>query len=212
MSENRQHLDTINDIRQMMQKSSRFISLSGLSGISAGLCALVGAWIAYGKIGGQQQLATGSSYDGRDGLAFDLVAIAIVTFLAALGLAFLFTYIRSRKVGIPIWGFTARRVMFAVAVPMIAGGLLILRMLEMEYFGLVAPCCLIFYGLGLINAGKFTLDEIRYLGYCQLALGIANLWLPGWGLYFWAAGFGVLHILYGIIMWNKYERTKEERA
>lgn len=221
MIENNQHLESIKDIRQLMQKSSRFISLSGLSGVAAGLCALVAAWVVYRKLDGPLY----GGYDGYtearggygsglmgDSLTRELLLIAAVTFAAAASLAFLFTYIRSRKVGMPIWGFMARRVMIAVAVPMIMGGLVIWRMMEMGYFGLLAPVCLIFYGLGLVNASKYTLSEIRYLGYGQLILGAINLWYLGSGLYFWAAGFGVLHIIYGIVMWNRYERTREERA
>lgn len=215
MTENNQHLESIKDIRQLMQKSSRFISLSGWSGVAAGLCALIAAWIVYGKLDGPVYNSYGEQSGGyRSGfigssLTRELMVIAAITFIAAAGLAFLFTYIRSRKVGMPIWGFMARRVMIAVAVPMIVGGLVIWRMMEMGYLGMVAPLCLIFYGLGLVNAGKFTLSEVRYLGYGQLVLGAINLWALGYGLYFWAAGFGVLHILYGIIMWNRYERTKE---
>jgi hypothetical protein len=96
--------------------------------------------------------------------------------------------------------------MINVAIPMIAGGIYILKLIEQGSFGLIAPGCLIFYGLGLVNASKFTLGEIRFLGYGQLLLGIINLWYMGSGLYFWAAGFGVLHIVYGAIMWSKYER------
>ena len=89
---------------------------------------------------------------------------------------------------------------------MAVGGLFLFRMLHFGTFGLVAPGCLIFYGLGLINASKYTLDEIRYLGYIQILLGVINLWFVGFGLYFWAMGFGVMHIVYGIFMWQKYER------
>jgi hypothetical protein len=137
-----------------------------------------------------------------------LIVIALVTFAVAAALAFFFTYLRSRKTGVAIWGYTARKLMINVAVPMLAGGLLIWRLMEFQFYGLVAPACLLFYGLALVNASKYTVPEIRYLGYFQLLLGVLNLWMMGYGLYFWAAGFGVLHILYGIIMWNKYERNQ----
>ena len=88
---------------------------------------------------------------------------------------------------------------------MIVGGIFIYRMMDMGFYQLVAPACLLFYGLALVNASKYTLGEIRYLGYGQLLLGIWNLWSLGYGLYFWAAGFGVLHIIYGLLMWWKYE-------
>ena len=97
--------------------------------------------------------------------------------------------------------------MVAVAIPMLAGAIYLWQLMEAGSFGLIAPGSLIFYGLALINASKYTLGEIKYLGYFQLLLGLVNCTMPGYGLYFWAMGFGVLHILYGIIMWYKYERN-----
>ena len=210
-----QPLDTLADIKQMMHQSSRFVSLSGWSGIAAGICALTGAWIARQKI--DEYILNSRSIYGhfnqgglpgseRFPLTGQLLTIALATLVAALILAFIFTYIRSAKTGIPIWGFTARRVLWNVAIPMLIGGLFILRMVHFGLYGLVAPACLLFYGLALMNASKYTLPEVRYLGYCQLLLGIINLWATSYGLYFWAAGFGVLHIAYGILMWNRYER------
>lgn len=90
---------------------------------------------------------------------------------------------------------------------MAVGGLFLLRSMELNYYNLVAPGCLVFYGLALVNASKYTLGEIRYLGYGQLILGIINLWQLSYGLYFWAAGFGILHIIYGIVMWYRHERA-----
>ncbi len=113
---------------------------------------------------------------------------------------------RSRRDGTPLWDPTVQRLAWNTILPMVVGGIVLLRAISLEYYTLVAPGCLIFYGLALVNASKYTLGEIRYLGYGQLILGIINLWVVGSGLYFWAAGFGVLHILYGIIMWWKYER------
>ena len=60
-------------------------------------------------------------------------------------------------------------------------------------------------GLALINGSKYTLSDIRYLGLCQVVLGCICIFVPAWGLTFWAIGFGGLHILYGIVMWNKYK-------
>lgn len=132
--------------------------------------------------------------------------IAVITFFAALLVAFIFTYVRSTKEGIPVWGVMAKRLMWNVALPMGAGGIFLLKLIEAGVYGLIAPGCLIFYGLALVNAAKYTLGEIRYLGYVLVVLGLINCWFPGYGLYFWAAGFGVMHIVYGMVMWNKYER------
>lgn len=198
-----------------MERSSRFISLSGLSGISAGICALVGAWFAAPYVVGKKDYII--NFKAAVNLASDqdysiilnnwLFWIAAGTFLAALLSAFFFTWIKSKREGIPIWGITAKRLLINVIVPLLAGGIFLFKLLQYETFGLVAPGCLLFYGLALINASKYTLNEIRYLGYLQILLGIINLWFVGYGLYFWAAGFGVLHIAYGTYMWNKYEKN-----
>ena len=204
MIEQDQSLLELQHIKKMMERSSRFISLSGLSGIAAGICALTGAWFANDII----QKSRGPAADTNAiFLSSQLLLIAALTFIAAFLSAFLFTYLRSKKNNIPLWGTTAKRLMINVAIPMVAGGFYLLCEIRAGHFGFVAPGCLIFYGLALVNASKYTLDEIRYLGYIQILLGIINCWLfIGYGLYFWAAGFGILHILYGLIMWQKYER------
>jgi hypothetical protein len=203
MNEQEQSLKALQDIRQMMERSNRFISLSGWSGISAGLCALAGAAIARYYIG--IYLLTRDTVSGLL-LESQLMMVAAATFIAAFILAFLFTYIRSRKQGIPVWGAIAKRLLFNTAVPLLAGGMVAIRLLELQQYGMIAPLCLLFYGLALINGSKYTLGEVKYLGYSLLVLGIAGLWIPGYGLYFWALGFGLLHIIYGAVMWWKYEK------
>lgn len=108
----------------------------------------------------------------------------------------------------PVWGSAARRLLWNTLLPLLVGSFCILRMLQFGYYDLVAPSSLLFYGLALVNASKYTLGEVRYLGYGQLILGIINLWMPGEGLLFWAMGFGILHIIYGALMWWKYERKE----
>ncbi len=219
MNKQNQPIETLQDIKAMMDRSSRFISLSGLSGVSAGICALTGAWFARGVIANsgvinyRTETVNNLEYDGfgfsmlTSFMGQKLFWIAIITFIAAFVVAFLFTFLNSRKQGIPVWGSSAKRLMWNVCLPMLAGGVFLLKLIEAGVFGLIAPGCLIFYGLALVNGSKFTLGEIRYLGYAMLVLGLINCWFPGFGLYFWAAGFGLLHIFYGLAMWNKYERT-----
>jgi hypothetical protein len=211
MNEHNQSLETLQDIKKMMERSSRFISLSGLSGVAAGICALFGAWFAYPYVSGFRhhvgQPATTSDADFYNLLfASPLFRIAVITFIAAFITAFIFSYIKSRKEAIPIWDASARRLMLAVSIPMIVGGIFLLKLLQTGNAGLVAPGCLIFYGLALLNGSKYTLSEIKYLALMELVLGIVSLWFVGEGIYFWAVGFGLLHIVYGIAMWLKYER------
>lgn len=209
MDTQHQPLEDLQHIKKMMERSSRFISLSGLSGIAAGVCALAGAWFASQKIHcwvkGDCQLRLLMTSDGYK-LINDLFWIATVTFLAAFISAFIFTYLRSKKSGMPMWGTTTVRLFWNMVIPITVGGIFLLRMMQMGEYQLVAPGCLIFYGLALVNASKYTLGEVRYLGYGQIVLGVFNLWWIGYGLQFWAMGFGILHIIYGAMMWWKYER------
>jgi hypothetical protein len=209
MNTPQQQLQDLQHIKKMMERSSRFISLSGLSGVAAGTCALVGAWFASQKINcwvkGDCQLSR-LIYEGGRPLLNDLFWVATLTFVAAFALAFLFTFLRSKKTGTPLWGGTTIRLFWNTMVPLVVGAIFLFRMLQLQQFDLVAPGCLIFYGLALINGSKYTLGEVKYLGYGMLLLGIINLWYVGYGLHFWAMGFGVLHILYGAVMWYKYER------
>src|SRR5664279_3722730 len=194
MDDQQTSLKELHQIKQMMERSSRFISLSGLSGISAGILALLGAWLAVQKI---SRYAHGTGID-YDNLVTQLIFIAAGVLIAAFVAAFIFTYLHSKKDGVSIWGVTTYRLLINLAIPLVAGAFFVFRILQMEYIFLIAPTCLIFYGLALINVSKYTLGEIRYLGYCELVLGIINLWVPGYGLVLWAAGFGVLHIIYGL--------------
>jgi hypothetical protein len=209
MSDQQQSLDDLQHIKRMMERSSRFISLSGFSGIAAGLCALGGAWFAHQKIfcWVKGDCTIDGLFDmGGIKLLNDLFWIAAITFLCAFISAFFFTYLRSKKNNIPMWGAATIRLFWNTAIPLAVGAIFIIRLMQLGEFQLVAPGCLIFYGLALVNGSKYTLGEIRYLGYGQLVLGIINLWYIGYGLYFWAIGFGLLHIIYGIWMWNKYEK------
>lgn len=208
----------LKDIKLMMERSSRFISLSGLSGIAAGVSALVGAYFAnnviiYSKGRTLKELdyhLYSGSINLRDYMGNSLFKVATITFMAAFISSFVFTWLRSKKTNTPLWGSSSRRLAINFGIPLAVGGIYILKLIEFGNFGLIAPGCLLFYGLALVNASKYTLGEIRYLGYGQIVLGLINLCYLGFGIYFWAAGFGVLHIVYGVIMWSKYERESNQ--
>ena len=203
-------LAQLTEIRAIMERSSRFLSLSGLSGVGAGVVALVGAAVGHFYLqshypDGYLHLLQGSAEERRAALPF-LLLLASVMIGAALLAAFFFTQRRMRIGGQALWSAPARRLVAALVVPLAAGGLFCLRLYLGGDAGMVVPGLLLFYGLALLNASKYTLDEIRWLGLTQMGLGLLAMLQPGWGVIYFALGFGLGHIGYGLLMYNRYER------
>ena len=214
MNTKEKHLEDLKEIRSMMERSSRFISLSGLSGIFAGIYALLGAAAAWWYIRENglyryyfrsTTLPLEKAEKQLDFFLFFMVVAAIVLF-AALATGIYLTTRQAKKKGQSIWDNTSKRMLINLAIPLVTGGLFCLTLMFHGVIGFVVPATLVFYGLALINASKFTLNDIRNLGYCEIALGLISTLYIGYGLYFWALGFGVLHIIYGAVMYYKYER------
>ncbi|WP_372936821.1 hypothetical protein [Mariniphaga sediminis] len=199
------YLAEIKEIRKMMEDSSRFLSLSGLSGILIGIYALAGAIIFYLKMTAPQTM----EYRGSTEVISLMLFIAVTVLVVSLITVVLLTYKRASKAGKKIWNPGSRLMLINLAIPLVSGGLLILIFIFNGVSEIVAPGCLIFYGLALVNAAKFTRQEIFYLGIFQVSLGILAALIPAWGLLFWALGFGLMHIIYGTLMYFRYEHSSK---
>lgn len=206
--ENEKYLKDISEIKSMMNKSSRFISLSGLSGILAGVYSLIGAWFAY-KIIYHDNSTMGSyeslilSYDAVVKLyivAFSVIVLSIITGL-------MLSIKKANKANEKLWNPTSKRLLLNFLIPLFTGGFFILFLIEKEILSIIAPLMLIFYGLACLNASKYTFGDVRYLGITMILLGLLSTWFLGYGLLFWALGFGICHILYGSLMYFKYDRN-----
>lgn len=200
-----------------MERSSRFISLSGLSGVFAGMCALGGAAAFYIYINqqvsyGYEELASRLPLD----INFDFFTFCFMDAAVTLSLALLFgIYFTTRKAktdGRKIWDKTTWLLLINLFIPLATGGIFcLILLLHFGWFGILPPCTLIFYGLALLNASKYTLDEIRWLGISEIILGLIGTLYIGYGVTLWAIGFGVLHIIYGLIMYIRYEAVPKEK-
>lgn len=203
-------LETLQDIRDIMDRSARFVSLSGMSGIWAGSVALAGAYAAHVLLQqpGYQYIGRGTegTPENFDRFTVNMIMLGIAVFALALAGAFYFTWRKARRNNQSLWSNASRQMLVQGFFPMLAGGVFSVTFIYHGCGIFVAPACLVFYGLALISGGRHTLSDIRYLGMLDVALGCCSLFFPGFGLIFWAIGFGVLHILYGAIMWNKYDK------
>jgi hypothetical protein len=205
-----QPLEDIKTIKKIMEQSSRFLSLSGLSGVSAGIFAIAGAVVAKLIIQGPVINAWGYSNavhnagDSRKTILF-LLLNATTVLILALSSALFFSYRKARKSGQKIWTPITKRLLLSLAIPLITGGLFVLLTLGHIPGSVLAASTLIFYGLALVNAAKFTFGEIFWLGLFEIATGLICLALPGYVFVFWTFGFGILHIVYGTVMYFKYK-------
>lgn len=195
------YLKDLTEIKHLMNKSSRFISLSGLSGIMAGIYALIGAAYAYWLV-----TTSVKGYLILDGRIFNIVLLDLflIAFCTVVTAVFL-TVRKAKKNGESVFDKTGLRAMLNFLIPLVTGGIYILIILNQQKYGQTGALMLIFYGLALINASKYTLGYIKYLGYTEIGLGLICAFLPGYGFWLWVLGFGVMHIVYGIIMHFKYD-------
>jgi len=201
------YLNDISEIKNMMNRSSRFISLSGISGILAGIYSLIGAWLAYNTIYSDTLLM--GSYRNlvvTQESIYKLLAIATSVVFLSLITGIFFSYRKALKQNEKFWDSSSKRLIINFMIPMVTGGIFILFLIEKEILGLVAPLTLLFYGLACVNASKYTLGGVRYLGITMIVLGLISTKFIGYGLLFWALGFGFCHIFYGAVMYFKYEK------
>lgn len=203
----REYEKDLASIRTMMERSAKFISLSGLSGILAGIYALAGAAAAYSIL---PDPLSPTEYESRSPISndtiFTVIAIAAAVLAASLATGLLLSSRQAKKQGVKFWSASSERLAINVSIPVVTGGILIIILILHGHYDLAAPASLIFYGLALLLGSANTFDEIRYLGFCQIILGLIAAYFSAYGLIFWALGFGVLHIVYGVIMYNKYDK------
>lgn len=206
----------LNDIRDMMLRSSRFISLSGLSGISAGLFALAGAAFAYFILDFNYQFSMiGTGYTQSSDFLINRIQLYItldglVVLLLALISGIYFTTRQARRKGLKVWDNTARRLLINLFIPLIAGGVFCLVLFYYGLLFLIPSATLVFYGLALIHASKYTYSEVRMLGVSEAILGLISAFFPEYSLIFWIVGFGLLHIVYGSLMYTRYEKAAHQ--
>jgi len=200
--EQKDYLKDISEIKNMMNRSTRFLSLSGLSGILAGIYATIGGGVAYTLLKGYGQ-GYGSMGDVIPVGILELILIGIALLVAILAISsgYILTKRKAKKNNEKFWSPASTQFFAALFIPIAAGGIFILLLIYRGYYGVVAPATLLFYGIGLVSASKYTLNQIKYLGLMEIVLGIMAMIFFGYGLLFWVLGFGILHIIYGSLIY-----------
>ncbi len=196
--------EDLKEIRDIMNRATRFISLSGLSGVSTGITALIGAYLAHYFIFRDRDYLVYNSVELDISLLLHIILIALGILLVSIATAIFFTSRKTKKQNQPVWDIQTKRLLINLSIPLITGGLLCVMLLFKGFVGILPSLSLIFYGLALVNGSKYTLNEIRNLGIIQIILGLIAFQFIQYGLLLWALGFGVIQIVYGLIIQRKY--------
>ncbi len=199
------YLSDLKDIKEMMSRSSQFISLSGLSGVLAGIYALVGGWYANMLINNYFKNDY-LNYESAKTLEYKLILIALVIIHLSIFSGLLLSNSKSKKLGVKLWNETSKRLVINFGIPLATGGILVFILILREFYELIIPTTLLFYGMACIHASKYTLGDVKYLGLTITIIGLLSAYFYKYSVPLWMLGFGFCHIFYGGMMWFKYDR------
>lgn len=196
----------LSSIRDLMERSAKFISLSGLSGVLAGIYAFIGAGIGYNLLQGEFTTLRERHTYNEELLIIKLFIVAIAVLVLSIGTGIWLSVRKAKRNGQPFWSAGSKRLLINMAIPLVSGGLFTCILVFRGYYGVVAPTTLIFYGMSLVAGSHYTYSGIRSLGILEILLGLLCAVMPGYGLIFWSVGFGLLHIIYGTVMHFRYDK------
>lgn len=204
-------IQSVNEIKELMERSSKFVSLSGMTGILVGIYSLIGAIMAI-RILGLQHITTGP-YSKVLNVTTPMrlkiiILLAAGVLIASIVTTIIISYSKSRKTNQKLFNKLTYRLIWNFSIPLLTGGLFCIALLFHGHYGLTSSVMLLFYGLALVNVSKYTFSNVAWLGYAFLILGLLDCFFEGHGLIFWTLGFGVLHIIYGLLFYFLYERKK----
>lgn len=201
------YISDLAEIKSLMNKSSKFMSISGFSGILAGVYALIAAFLAAKIIyGGLDASQWGQTITLTNDQLINLSIVGIVTLFLAIGTGVILSVRKARQGGDKFWDNSSIRLILNFLIPLITGAIFCLILIDRHQFSLVGPLTLIFYGLSCVHASKYTIGGVRYLGITMIVLGLLATYFDGYGLLFWAIGFGICHIFYGTLMYFLQEK------
>jgi hypothetical protein len=181
-------MDNLRYIRETMERATAFTAISGWGEVAIGITALVASVVA------SQQTSV------KMWLAVWVVEGTISLLIAGWSMDR-----KARAVEMPLVSGPGRKAVFSLSPPIVAGGLLTIVLFRAGLTNAIPGCWLLLYGTGVITGGMFSVPIVPIMGLCFMALGAAALFAPPeMANWFMAAGFGGLHVVFGVIIARKY--------
>jgi hypothetical protein len=181
-------IDDLRFIRQTMERAASFTAVPGWGGVAMGTSARIAAWLAARQPSAERWL---------------LVWLAEAAVAGVLGGAA--TLRKARAVKLPLLGSAGRKFLFGLGPPVIAGAILTLALYMAGVVGAIPGVWMLMYGVGALSAGTFSVRVVPVMGLCFMGLGVVELLLPAaWTNVLMAAGFGGLHIVFGLVIARRH--------
>jgi len=181
-------MDNLSFIRQTMERATAFTAVPGWGGVAMGVLALAAALVA----------------DTRPSAA-EWAATWLVTSALALTLGGWTMAAKARRAGTTVFSYSGRRFVLSYLPPLAVGALLSGVLVRAGLYEALPGTWLLLYGTGVVTGGAFSVRVVPLMGLCFMGLGVVALFGPaGWGNVLMAAGFGVLHIVFGLIIARRY--------
>ena len=177
-------MDNLRYIRETMERSQSFTAVSGVGGVLMGLIALGATFLAV-----------------RTETIEAWVAVWMSAAVLSLGSALVAMTMKARAAGGSLLVGAGRKFAWNLTPPLLVGGLLTVAMTQMGAAALLPGVWLLLYGRGVVRGGAFSVGVVPLMGLAFMLVGAAALFAPAtWGNLFMAGGFGLLHIVFGILI------------
>jgi hypothetical protein len=181
-------MDDLSFIRRTMEHATAFTAVPGWGGVAMGATALVAAALA-------NPSATPSEW-----LVPWLVASVVALLIGGWAMA-----LKARRAGTTVFSYSGRRFVLSFLPPLAVGALLTAALARAGLHQALPGTWLLLYGTGIVTGGAFSIRVVPIMGVCFVLLGVAALFgPPAWGNALMAAGFGGLHIVFGLLIARRY--------
>jgi hypothetical protein len=181
-------MDNLHFIRQTMERATAFTAVPGWGGVGMGVLALVAAGVAETRLSTDAWLATW-----------------LTTAVLALTLGGWAMSRKARLAGTTVFSYSGRRFVLSYVPPLVVGALLTGALVRAGQLDALPGTWLLLYGTGVVTGGAFSVRVVPLMGLCFMALGAVALFGPApWGNLLMAAGFGLLQIVFGVIIARRY--------
>ncbi len=183
-----QAMENLRYIREAMERSTSFTAVPGGGGILIGLTALIAAGLAE-TIPGEHRWMVVWGWE-----------LPLALFIGGVSMKR-----KARQANLKLMTGPGRKFVLSLAPPLIAGALISFALARVDSVEVLPGIWLLLYGAGVVTGGAFSVRVVPVMGFCFMSIGAVALFVsPDYGNLLMASGFGITHIVFGVIIARRY--------